>query len=460
MKRMRLCWAVVGLWLMAGGAGVAQMTTTVTDTLYHADGSTAQGTLLISWPQFTTASGAAVAAGSTTVTLSSGGGLSVALAPNAGSNPIGSYYTVVYHLDDGTLTRENWMVPVSSTAVHLTAVRSTVMPTSVAMQTVTKAYVDSAIASTLATNSIPPAVSLQAVLAGIPFNISGAGCEDASGDGTEGLLFQNGLTSGTPTCNGLLTTDGDGNLYFYSSGGVQNASITNNGAAVFKGISNGGQKISGLGNGTAASDAAAFGQLPAGATATVAGVVKLASGQTSTTLSTVATTGSASDIGSGTLSDGRLSSNVALLNASNTFSGATNSYNSNISVGGGNAITLGGGDTVLYGDGHIVTTYFGFSGGHFLTGVQGTTGANMAACNGSFTSGHLWSTDANQNCADSGVAVDGSGNITTSGRIAAQRSTPGSSSAACSAGQIWTDSNYIYVCTATNTIERAALSSF
>jgi hypothetical protein len=56
--------------------------------------------------------------------------------------------------------------------------------------------------------------------------------------------------------------------------------------------------------------------------------------------------------------------------------------------------------------------------------------------------------------------VDGSGNFHTSGRIAAQQATPGSSSAACSAGQMWTDTSYIYVCTAANTIKRAALSSF
>jgi hypothetical protein len=39
-------------------------------------------------------------------------------------------------------------------------------------------------------------------------------------------------------------------------------------------------------------------------------------------------------------------------------------------------------------------------------------------------------------------------------------STPGSSSSTCTAGQIWADASYVYVCTATNTIERAALSTF
>ncbi len=58
---------------------------------------------------------------------------------------MGSYYTAVYHLDDGTVSREYWVVPSSQSAVPLGAVRSTVLPTSVAMQTVSKAYVDTAI---------------------------------------------------------------------------------------------------------------------------------------------------------------------------------------------------------------------------------------------------------------------------------------------------------------------------
>jgi hypothetical protein len=53
-----------------------------------------------------------------------------------------------------------------------------------------------------------------------------------------------------------------------------------------------------------------------------------------------------------------------------------------------------------------------------------------------------------------------SGDVVTKGRIAPQQSTPANSSATCSAGEMWTDASYIYVCTATNTIKRAALSSF
>ncbi len=122
-------------------------TTQLTDTVYRADGSTATGTVLISWPAFTTSTGLSVPAGNTSVTIGISGVFTVALVPNAGSNPMGSYYTAVYHLDDGTVSREYWVVPVSSTPVTIATIKSTVLPASVALQTVTKSYVDTAIAA-------------------------------------------------------------------------------------------------------------------------------------------------------------------------------------------------------------------------------------------------------------------------------------------------------------------------
>jgi hypothetical protein len=44
-------------------------TTTISDTVYRADGTPAGGTLLISWPEFTTAAQGEVAAGNTSITL-------------------------------------------------------------------------------------------------------------------------------------------------------------------------------------------------------------------------------------------------------------------------------------------------------------------------------------------------------------------------------------------------------
>ena len=137
--------AVTAMAQVSGTSAIA--TTQVADTIYRADGSTATGTVIVSWGAFTTAAGQTVASGSTSATIAAGGGLSVQLAPNAGATPMGSYYTAVYHLDDGSVSREYWVVPVSLGVVSLTMIRSSVLPTSVAMQTVSKSYVDTAIAA-------------------------------------------------------------------------------------------------------------------------------------------------------------------------------------------------------------------------------------------------------------------------------------------------------------------------
>lgn len=85
--------------------------TTISGVVFRADGTPAGGTLLISWPAFTTAGGQAVAAGNASVILGAGGTFSVQLAPNAGATPAGTVYTVVYQLDDGAvecLTASAW----------------------------------------------------------------------------------------------------------------------------------------------------------------------------------------------------------------------------------------------------------------------------------------------------------------------------------------------------------------
>jgi len=142
---------LVGLLVAFAASGLAQLaTTSVQDTVYRADGTPAGGSVVVTWGSFTTASGAAVEAGTTTATLGVGGALSIALAPNAGSTPMGSYYTAVFHLNDGTTMREYWAVPVTmagSAPVKLAAISTQVLPASVAMQTVSKQYVDNAIAA-------------------------------------------------------------------------------------------------------------------------------------------------------------------------------------------------------------------------------------------------------------------------------------------------------------------------
>src|SRR5580658_1851791 len=70
----------------------------ISDTVYRADGSPAQGDVVILWSAFTTAAGQPVAAGNLTVTLGSGGQFNASLAPNSGATPAGTYYRVTYKL--------------------------------------------------------------------------------------------------------------------------------------------------------------------------------------------------------------------------------------------------------------------------------------------------------------------------------------------------------------------------
>jgi len=95
-------------WLAMAVVALAQVmsTTTVQGTVYTANGAPSSGTLQVSWPAFTTASGQAVAAGKTTATIGVDGFVSLNLAPNLGSTPAGLYYTAIYHLSDGTTSTE------------------------------------------------------------------------------------------------------------------------------------------------------------------------------------------------------------------------------------------------------------------------------------------------------------------------------------------------------------------
>src|SRR5581483_8209019 len=136
--------AVLGM-CCAAAAQVA--TTTIQDTVYRADGTPASGMVVVTWPTFTTAAGQAVAAGNTSATIGPNGALSLTLAPNANATPTGTYYTAVLHLDDGTTSQQYWVVPVSATPVTLAAVENQVLPSSVAMQTASRAYVDAKIAA-------------------------------------------------------------------------------------------------------------------------------------------------------------------------------------------------------------------------------------------------------------------------------------------------------------------------
>jgi hypothetical protein len=126
-------------------SGQTLPTTMINDTVYRADGTPAGGTLLISWPEFTTAANGAVAAGNTGVTLGAGGALSVGLVPNANATPANTVYTVVYQLNDGSVKTEYWVVPTNSPTT-ISAVRTILGAGTSASQMATEQYVNTALA--------------------------------------------------------------------------------------------------------------------------------------------------------------------------------------------------------------------------------------------------------------------------------------------------------------------------
>lgn len=139
MGRLLLLLLMMGV--AAEGCWAAPATTTISDTVYRADGSPASGgTLLISWPAFISPDQYPVAAGSKAMTLGAQGQLSVELVPNAA----GSFYTVVYQLQ-GAVRTEYWVVPTTSPAT-IAEVRTTLGATGVA-QMASRQYVDTAVAS-------------------------------------------------------------------------------------------------------------------------------------------------------------------------------------------------------------------------------------------------------------------------------------------------------------------------
>jgi hypothetical protein len=119
--------------------------TSIVDTVYLASGAPAVGTLVITWPAFTTASGVAVAPGELDETLGTNGALDAQLIPNAGATPANVYYTVIYQLQPNEVRTEYWVVPTTS-PVTLAQVRTT-PGSGTAAQPVSMQYVNTQLAT-------------------------------------------------------------------------------------------------------------------------------------------------------------------------------------------------------------------------------------------------------------------------------------------------------------------------
>jgi uncharacterized protein YoxC len=103
------------------GCALAQTTLTqIRDTVYNANGTPFNGTVVITWNGY--ASGGTVSPLSTSARIYNGA-LSVLLVPST-TAAAGTYYQAVYNSNDGTVTwSEIWQVPPSSTPLTLSQVR-------------------------------------------------------------------------------------------------------------------------------------------------------------------------------------------------------------------------------------------------------------------------------------------------------------------------------------------------
>jgi hypothetical protein len=107
---------------------VPLLATTVSGTVTDAQGNNITGTAAISWPSFVEPGGELVIAGSVRVAITDGA-LSVAIAPNVGSTPSGTSYSVRITSSNGKFsTSDTWVVPDAPTAT-IASVRTAVAPT-------------------------------------------------------------------------------------------------------------------------------------------------------------------------------------------------------------------------------------------------------------------------------------------------------------------------------------------
>jgi len=110
--------------LVVSGAFAQTNLTQILDTIINPDGTSFNGTVVITWNGYSGSGSGTVSRLSTSARVYNGA-LSVLLVPTTTASP-GTYYQVVYTSSNGTTSwTETWQVPPSTTALSLASVRQT-----------------------------------------------------------------------------------------------------------------------------------------------------------------------------------------------------------------------------------------------------------------------------------------------------------------------------------------------
>ena len=120
-RGLRLLTLVIVLMALGRDAHAIPMTR-VQDTLFNADGSTAQGSVTIEWKGFTASDGSTITTNSLKIRIVQGV-LLTDLVPNENATPTGTAYKATYLFNNGTRFVENWVVPESAIPVTVSDIR-------------------------------------------------------------------------------------------------------------------------------------------------------------------------------------------------------------------------------------------------------------------------------------------------------------------------------------------------
>ena len=124
VKTRQLLWTLLICSTLATTLAPAQSTLTqIRDTVVNSDGTSFNGTVTITWNGFTGPSGGTATPLSTSARIYNGA-LSVLLVPTTTASA-GTFYQATYNSNNGLVTwTETWQVPPSTTALTLSAVRT------------------------------------------------------------------------------------------------------------------------------------------------------------------------------------------------------------------------------------------------------------------------------------------------------------------------------------------------